>query len=148
MAAFYGEAVQSGIVLSASSTATLIQLLTAANHRIRLIGWSVSFNDTQTLAVRLEIVRQSTDGTMTPGPTLVKTDDSIADTLLTTARHTATVEPTTGDILDTISVKDGYEVFYPEKKEKICGGGDRIAIRAVTPSGVTPTCDVHMFFEE
>lgn len=148
MAAFYGEAVQSGIVLLASQPTTLVQLLAVANHRIRLVGWSVSFTDTQTLAVRLEVVRQSTDGTMTIGPTLAKTDDSIAETLLTTARHTATVEPTTGDILDTISVKDGYAVFYPEKKEKICGGGDRIAIRATTPSGITPTCDVHMFFEE
>lgn len=148
MAAFYGEAIQSGISVGASDTITLIQLLAVANHRIRLVGWSVTFDDTQSAGARLEIVRQSTDGTMTAGPTLVKTDDSIADTLLTTARHTATVEPTTGDILDSITVKDGWSVFYPEKKEKICGGGDRIAIRIITPSAVTPVCDAHMFFEE
>lgn len=148
MAAFYGEAIKSGIVLSGNDTETMIQLKAPANQRIRLLSWSVSFDDTQSVGVRLEVVRQSTDGTMTAGPTPVKTDDSIAETLLTTARHTATVEPTTGDILDTITVKDGFSVIYPIGKEKICGGGDRIAIRAISPAGITPTVDVKMSFEE
>lgn len=139
MAAFLGQATTAEIALTAAAAKTVLQLVAAANHRVKLLGWSAMFDGTSTTAepVQYRVLRQTTAGTMT-ALTPTKRDDSIADTLLTTAQHTATAEPTAGDLLEAgeIHPQGGYEVFYPFGQEIIVGGGDRVGLELTAPAGV------------
>lgn len=149
MAAFQGQAVSPSEALAAATAETVLQLVAATNHRIKLLGFSVAFDGASTTAVPVlvELVRQSTAGTSS-ACTPTKRDDSIADTLLTTARQQCTVEPTTGDIMEEwlVHPQQGIVIMYPLGMEPICGGGDRIGIRATAPAVVN--CRVAMIFEE
>jgi hypothetical protein len=126
-----------------------VQLVAAANHRVKILGWGIFFDGTSTTAepVQVRLLRQTTAGTMS-ALTLTKRDDSIADTLLTTAQHTATVEPTAGDVLEVVEChpQQGYQVWYPMGAEAILGGGDRIGIDATAPASVNVRAAV--YFEE
>jgi hypothetical protein len=139
MSAFFGQASTAEIALTAATAKTVIQLVAATNHRVRLIAWSVFFDGVSTTEapVQVRLLRQTTAGTMT-ALTPTKRDDSIADTLLTTAQHTATAEPTAGDVLEAIEVhpQSGYQVYYPMGGEVIIGGGDRVGIECTAPSAV------------
>jgi hypothetical protein len=68
--------------------------------------------------------------------------------LLTTASHTATVEPTAGDVLEVIEChpQQGYQVWYPMGAEVIVGGGDRLGIDATAPAAVNARAVI--YFEE
>lgn len=139
MAAFQGQAVTAEIALSAATAKTIIQLVAATNHRVKLLSWGVFFDGTSTTAepVQVRLLRQTTAGTMS-ALTPTKRDDSIADTLLTTAQHTATVEPTAGDLIEGVEVhpQQGYQVWYPLGGEFIIGGGDRAGIEVTAPATV------------
>lgn len=149
MAAFQGQAATAEIALTAATAKTILQLVAAANHRVKILGWGVFFDGTSTTAepVQVRLLRQTTAGTMT-ALTPTKRDDSIADTLLTTAQHTATAEPTAGDLLEAIEVhpQSGYQVMYPLGAEPIVGGGDRVGIECTAPAGVNVRATV--IFEE
>lgn len=149
MAAFQGSAATAEVTLTAATAKTVCQLVAAANHRVKLLGWSAAFDGTSTTAepVQVRLLRQTTAGTMS-ALTVFKRDDSIADTLLTTALHTATVEPTAGDLIEALEVhpQQGYQVFYPMGAELIIGGGDRAGIECTAPAGVNVR--VTMIFEE
>lgn len=139
MAAFQGQAATAEIALTAATAKTVLQLVAAANHRVKILGWGVFFDGTSTTAepVQVRLLRQTTAGTMT-ALTPTKRDDSIADTLLTTAQHTATAEPTAGDLIEAIEVhpQQGYQVLYPLGVEPIIGGGDRVGIECTAPAAV------------
>lgn len=149
MAALQGQSVSPSEALAAATAETVLQLVAAANHRIKLLGFSASFDGASTTAVPVlvELVRQSTAGTSSAN-TPTKRDDSIADSLLTTARQQFTVEPTTGDIMEEYLChpQQGLVILYPLGVEPICGGGDRIGIRVTAPAVVN--CRVTMIFEE
>ena len=129
----------SEVALVAATAKTIIQVVAPANHRQRILGWGVFFDGTSVTAepVQVELIRQSTAGT-SAALTPVKDDDSLAESILSTARKTFTVEPTSGDILDVVEVhpQQGYEVMYPLGQEKKCGGGDRVGIRCTAPAAV------------
>lgn len=139
MAAFQGQASTAEIALSAATAKTIVQLVAAANHRVKILSWGVFFDGTSTTAepVQVRLLRQTTAGTMS-ALTPTKRDDSIADTLLTTAQHTATAEPTAGDVLEAVEChpQQGYQVFYPLGAEVIVGGGDRLGIECTAPATV------------
>lgn len=149
MAAFQGQASTAEIALTAATAKTVLQLVAAANHRIKILSWAVFFDGTSTTAepVQIRVLRQTTAGTMS-ALTPTKRDDSIADSLLTTAQHTATVEPTASDVLEAIEVhpQQGYQAYAPMGAEIIVGGGDRLGIEATAPSGVN--CRAMFIFEE
>lgn len=150
MARRYGTASQSGIATGAG-TKTLVQLLAATNHAIAITEVSIGCLGTSNsqAPIRFELVRQSDAGTMT-SLTPKKMDDSIADTLDTTAQHTATAEPTTGDVLHVFTVhpQTAQRHVFPVEGQPICGAGDRIAIRAVQSSGTDTNVNVVIGFEE
>lgn len=148
MARRFGIATQTGIS-TGTSAKTLVQLIAAANHAIVLTKFHCGFHGTSNTAepILVQIVRQSDAGTMS-SLTPVKADDSVADTLDTTAQHTATVEPTTGDVLHSVTVhpQTGYTECSGELTELICGAGDRIALRVTAAADVN--ADVTLHFEE
>lgn len=149
MAAFQGMAQTTEVALSAATAKTVIQLVAATNHRVKVLRWGVFFDGTSVTAepVQVRLLRQTTAGTMS-ALTPVKMDDSIADTLLTTAQHTATAEPTASDVLDVIEChpQQGYEIVYPLGMEPIIGGGDRLGIECTAPATVNVRAKMH--FEE
>ena len=149
MAAFIGSATTAEIALTAATAKTVIQIVAAANHRVKILGWGVYFDGVSSTAepVQVRLLRQTTAGTMS-ALTPIKWDDSIADTLLTTAQHTATAEPTAGDVLEVkeIHPQQGYEKLYPLGQEPIIGGGDRVGIECTAPAGVNVRAEVR--FEE
>jgi hypothetical protein len=149
MAAFIGKAQTAEIALSAATAKTILQLVAASNHRAKLLSWGVFFDGTSATAepVQVRLLRQTSAGTMS-ALTPVKNDDSLAETLQTTAQHTATAEPTAGDVLEAIEVhpQGGYEKIYPLGQEPVIGGGDRIGIECTAPASVNVRASVT--FEE
>ncbi len=139
MAAFQGIVQIAEDDLGAATEETLIQLVAAANHRVKVLGWGIFFDGTTVTAepVQVELARQTTAGTAS-ALSPVKRDDSIADTLQTTAQQDFTAEPTKGDILESREVhpQSGFEVWYPLGQEIIIGGGDRLGLLATAPAAV------------
>lgn len=149
MAAFQGVATITEQALGAATQETVLQLVAAANHRVKLLQWGVFFDGTSVSEAPVQVVlqRQSTAGTSSAN-TPVKIDDSLAETLQTTARDAFTVEPTSGDILwaGEVHPQSGYSEILPLGQEIIIGGGDRIGIRCTAPAAVNARA--FMKFEE
>jgi len=141
------HATQADIALSAATAKTVIQVVAAANHGVKIASWSVFFEGVaptnESVAVRL--LRQTTSGTMT-SLTLRKNDDSNGDTIDTTAQHTATAEPSAGDVLKQIRVhpQTGYEEQLPFGQEYVVGAGDRIGIECTAPDANQVTANIRI----
>ena len=137
MAAFIGIAQITEEALAAATEETIIQLVAAANHRVKILSWGVFFDGVSGIAepVQVELARQTTSGSAI-SLALVKMDDSIADTLLTTAQQDFSAEPAKGDVLQSINChpQSGYEKIFPLGQEPIIGGGDRIGIICTAPA--------------
>lgn len=139
---------QNGIS-TGTSAKTILQLIAAANHRVAIEELGISFRGIVNTdpPVLVEIVRQTTAGTVSAA-TPAKKDASADETLQTTAGHTATVEPTTTDVLKRFSVhpQTGF-VWQARPGDEIwIAGGGRIGIRVTTTT--TQTVDVYADFEE
>ena len=120
------------VALTAATVRTVLQFVAPANHRVRLRKWRVSFDGTTTTAepVVCRLLRQTTAGTMS-AQTLTKSDNSLPETIQSSAQHSATAEPTAGDLLDTVEVhpQSLYEGNFPLGfGEVMIGGGGRIGI--------------------
>src|SRR5947199_8621058 len=125
MAGCLGQACTAEIALSAATAKTVLQLVAATNHRVKILSWGVYFDGTSPTAepVQVRLLRQTSAGTMT-SLTPTKRDDSLAESLLTAGQHTATAEPTASDVLEVKEVhpQSGYEKIYPFGGEVIVGG--------------------------
>lgn len=137
MAAFVGVAQIAEEALAAATAETVVQIVAPANHRVKVLAWGVYFDGVAPTAapVQVTLSRQSTAGTSS-ALTNVKWDDSIAETLQTTALQDFSVEPTTGAAIASVEVhpQGSYECVYPLGGEPICGGGDRIGIVCTAPA--------------
>lgn len=149
MAAFIGVAQTTEVALSAGVAKTVLQIVAAANHRDKILRIGFFFDGVSVTAepVQVRLLRQTTAGTMS-ALTPTKLDDSIADTLLTTAQHTATAEPTAGDVIDMWEChpQQGFERDYPLGQEPIVGGGDRVGLEFIAPAAVNVRAKI--VFEE
>ncbi len=127
------------VALTAATAKTVVQIKAAANHRVAVLGWGVFFDGTSVTAepVQVRLIRQSTAGTMS-ALTPVALDGDIALTLQTTAQHTATAEPTAGNVVDVIEChpQQGYEMIYPLGQEVILTGGGYVGIECTAPATV------------
>lgn len=139
MSKFIGLLSTAEIALSAATAKTVLQIKAPTNQRVGLLAWGVYFDGVSATGepVQVRLLRQTTAGTMS-ALTPVKNDDSNGDSLQTTAQHTATVEPTAGDVLKAIEVhpQSGYEEACPFAQEYIVGAGDRIGIECTAPAAV------------
>lgn len=136
------------IALTAATAKTVLQLVAPANQRLKIKGWGVFFDGTSASAepVQARVLRQTTAGTMT-SLTPVKTCAG-SETVQATAQHTATAEPTAGDVLDVVEVhpQSGFEKqITPDMKMEVPGGG-RVGIECTAPAGVNVRAKI--FFEE
>ena len=148
MADIYAIAQTAEVALTGATAKTVIQIVAASNHKVRITGWGVFFDGTSSTAepVQVRLLRQTTAGTMSSLTPAKKGTDS--ETLQTTAQHTATVEPTAGDVLDIAEVhpQGGYEKIYPMGAEIKVAGGGRLGIECTAPVGVNVRAKIE--FEE
>lgn len=142
--------VQTGPISTNATTKTLMQVVAAANHGVLVNEISISFDGitNNSTPIRVDIVRQSTAGTMT-SLTPVKDPDDTDETLQTTAQKDCTgTEPTAGDILmsELVHPQTGFIWQAPFGRQIKIGGGDRLGVRTV--AGATVNAVVRMNCEE
>ena len=148
MAGIFGVAQTAEVALAAATAKTVIQLVAPANHRVRVLGWGIFFDGVNTAGepVQVRVMRQTTAGTMSAlTPVQVQ---PVSETIQSTAQHTATAEPTAGDLIDMIEChpQQGYEVKFPMGQEIIIAGSGRLGIECTAPAIVN--CRAKFFFEE
>ncbi len=135
----------------ANTAKTILQLVAPTNQRVKVLGWGVAFDGVLTTGkpIAIRVLRQSTAGTMS-ALTPVNTN-SVAETIQSTAQHTATVEPTAGNVLYSGAVhpQQGILVQFPYGAEYMVPGGGRLGIEITVPSGeATLNARAHMHCEE
>jgi hypothetical protein len=125
------------IACTVGGAKTLIQVVAPAQIRVKILGWGVGFDGVLTTGqpVQIRVLRQSTAGTMS-ALTPVNTN-SVAETIQTTAQHTATAEPTAGNVLwsGAVHPQQGIVIQYPYGAEPIIPGGGRVGIEANVAAG-------------
>lgn len=115
--------------LGAATAETVLQIVAAANHRVKITEYTVSFKGTSATDTPafVQIRKQTTAGTSSAG-TIVKEDSSVDETLQTATRIDFTAEPTQSDIIDEFEVhpQTGCKVFLPLGQEILVAGGGRV----------------------
>lgn len=139
MAALQWNAETAEVALTAATARTILQVTAPTNQVVKLLGWGIYFDGTSGTAepVVVELIQQSTAGTMS-SLTPVKIDPGRAETIQSTAQHTATAEPTTTAIVARREVhpQSGYETLFAFGQEHIIPGGGRLGLRCTAPAGV------------
>lgn len=138
------------VALSAATAKTVLQILAPTNQRVRIVGFGLFFDGSIPNAepVVVKLVRQTTAGTMS-AVTLVKTGPVPgSESIQTQASHTASVEPTTTDILDIYEIhpQAGIEKLFPLGRELVMAGGSRLGLLVTAPAAVN--CVAKIFGEE
>lgn len=148
MSDIFGVAQIGSTAMVANVAKTVLQLVSPANHRVKVLGWGVFFDGVSTTAqpVQIRVMRQTTAGTMT-ALTPTKTAPR-AESILCTAQQNATTEPSNSDSLDVITChpQQGYEIKFPQGQEIMLGGSDRIGIEVLSTAIINVRAKV--FFEE
>ena len=148
MAAVIGVATTAEVALSGATAKTVLQLVAASNHCVKVKSWGVFFDGVSVTAepVQVRLLRQTDAGTMSALTPVEKTITGV--TLQTTAQHTATAEPTAGNVLATREVhpQGGYQEIFPTGDEIIIGSAGRLGIECTAPAGVNVRAE--MTFEE
>lgn len=136
--------------LGAGAAETVLQIVAAANHRVKITEYTISFKGTSATdtPVRCRIFRQTGAGT-SGAATVVKDDVSTDETLQTTARNAFTAEPTSDDaLIDEFEVhpQTGTKVFLPLGQEIPVAGGGRVGFKLTAAQAQTAV--VSAAFEE
>lgn len=123
----------------AATPKTVLQVTAPANQRLRIIGFGVYFDGTSVSAepINVKLARQSNAGTMS-SVTPTKSDDSLPETIQSTASADASAEPTTGDVIKFLNIhpQSGYEMASGVKDEDWIKGGGRVGIIVTAPASV------------
>lgn len=152
MAAIYLHATSGEVAIANGKT--VLQVVAAANDRLRISGWGISFKGTSAtdVPVLVTMLRQTTAGTMssgTAGTNISKKNNGDPETVQTTVQVNATVEPTPGDIIENFEVhpQTGVYKYYPSGQELIIPNGGRLGFK-VTSAALTYNCTVEADIEE
>ena len=148
MAGIFAVATKNEIA-TGTSVKTVLQITAAANHRTLVHEVSVAFQGStiSNAPVLVEVLRQTTAGTAT-SLTPVKENNNDDETIQTTASHTATAEPTAGDILrsEYVHPMTGFTWQAQFGKALVVPGSGRLGIRVTAANDVD--CAPTMRFEE
>ena len=136
------------IALAAATAKTIVQVVAPANQRLKIKAWGVFFDGISgtEAAVQVRLLRQTDAGTASSLTPVKQVAGS--ETVQTTAQHTATVEPTGGDVLDIAEVhpQSGYEKLIPFDMPIEVPGGGRVGIECTAPATVNVRAKI--IFEE
>ena len=147
----YTQSIASTAIV-ASTTRTMIQLVTSANEQAIVVEFGICFDgSTATTPIEVRLARQTTAGTSSAG-TPVKWDPADATTpQTTTLTGFSSTEPTTTDILGRwfVAANNGLFVMqYPLGREPKIALSGRLGLITVSPASVTPNCLAYMVYEE
>lgn len=126
-------------IATGTAKKTLLQIVAASNHAVLIDEFSISFEGVSVTGtpIMVEVARQTTAGTMS-SLTPVKDPDDSDETLQVTAQHTATAEPTEGDVIrrELVHPQGGYTWQAPFGRAIKIGGGDRLGIVVTSAADV------------
>ena len=129
---------------------TIVQLLSASDHGLRVTGFSVTFQGVSNVAAPalVELLRQDDAGSMT-SLVLKKFDDSLADSFDVSGLRQATTEPASGEVLwrGYAHQQGGVIVQFNKAQSKMVPAGGRIGI-AVTATTIGLSGCGSITFEE
>ena len=133
-----------GTVATGTALKTILQAVAAANHRVLLKGFGISFDGASPTGVPIlvNIQRQTGTGTGGSAVTARKKNEGDNETVQTTGLKgpagTWTAEPTAGEIVRTYLVhpQSGQVEYFPFGEEIPVIGGNRCAIVVTAPAGV------------
>ena len=151
MAGLYGAATCPQTAVN-STTSTVLQLIAPTNQRLRVIGYEISFDGTNSANAPAQIsIERQTSGTFTNTVTPKKINDPSGslETMQASSKNTCTVQPTSGDQLHffTVPVFGGLLVYpLPPGQEDMVSGGTIIGIKVTTTS--TVNCYATIRYEE
>lgn len=120
MAAELGNIYKISNTATHSTAITILQARAHATRPLVLLRLWLDSAATTTASASIQILRQTSNGTMTtlsPGPLGMRPNEPTAGF---TAAHTATAEPTAGDVLihESFNVVNGY-LYLPTPDEQI-----------------------------
>ncbi len=148
MAGIIGVANTAEVALTAATAKTVLQVVAAANQNSKIKEWGVFFDGVSSTAepVQVRLLRQTTAGTMSSLTPVQRKGPSV--TLQTTAQHTATAEPTAGNVLAAREVhpQSGYQEKFSYGDEPEFTNGGRVGIECTAPAGVNVRAEI--VFEE
>lgn len=127
-------------ITTGTSAKTLLQIVAASNHRTLVDEVHIAFEGTTSTdaPIQVRILKQTTAGTMS-ALTLVKKCAADDETLQTTALHTASAEPTAGDVyFSTLVHPQGgrLSLVLPRDKAFQIVGGQRLGIEVTAGAAV------------
>ena len=150
MSGIRATATSRSLALSAATARTVLQVVAASNHRVKVPEWGVSFDGASNTAVPVlvELVRQSSAGSGSSAVTLSKADESTDETLQTTAIDGCTSEPTGSEVIhaELVHPQAGYTWQSQFGGELLIKGGTRLGLRCTAPAGVN--CKARITLEE
>lgn len=148
MSGVFAAATTAEIALAAATAKTVLQIVAPTNQRLRVRRYSVAFDGVSPTAepAQVRVLRQTTAGTMS-SLTPVKLSAG-SETVQATAQHTATAEPTAGDVLDAFEChpQSGFDVVLPADMPLEVPGGTRLGIEVTAPA--TVNVRAKFWFEE
>lgn len=130
------------VALSAATAKTVLQVIAASNHRVRIRAWGVTFDgvDPTDQPVHVKLIRQtSAIGGSPTAVTPTKSDPGPTEAIQTTAASSAGgSEPSSGDVLAERDVhpQSGYEEHLSIEDSYIIGGSGRVGIVCTAPDAV------------
>lgn len=111
---------------------TVASLTNAANVRLAIRGWKISFDGVTSTAgsAEVQLVIHSTSGTFS-AMTLNREVRGTTEAIGTSGNFNATVEPTVSAILDSLEVNPltGYERAFAQDEEIELAGGERCGLQ-------------------
>lgn len=152
MAGLYGYATWPTANINAN-TLTVMQLVAPTNQRLRVIGYEISFDGTNSAnAPATVVIERQTSGTFTNttvAPKKVNDPSGTGETLQANTKNTATVAPTSGDTLHQFSVPvfGGLLIYpLPPGQEDMVMGGTILGVKVTTTAQVN--CNGGIRYEE
>ena len=149
MAGIRARAVTAEVALTTATARTVLQILAPTNQRVLVTSWGVFFDGVSVTAEPVVVVleKQTTAGTGGSSLTPAKLSAG-SETLQTSALHSITAEPTSGDLIDRIEVhpQSGFQDNLPHGREIPVLGGQRLGIKCTAPAGVNVVAKLE--FEE
>ncbi len=126
-------------VATGTSQKTIIQIVAAANHRVLVHEWGISFDGTSNTdaPIEVELLRQTTAGTMS-ALTAIAVYEGLDETIQTTGLHTASAEPTGTTLLRGMQIHPQGGVVWqaPFGQAIIIEGATRVGIAVTAAVGV------------
>lgn len=126
---------------------TLIQIIAATNVRAFLsyIDMQPGGSTGATAPIPFDMLLQTDDGTSSGSNAFTKSLPQAAHTLQTTRKYTFTVEPTSGDIVDSFALhQQGHQTWIPNGKGIVIPANSVLGIRYLSDTFVKVTLRFHL----